>query len=242
MLHQTITGPGASHITYYPDLHQGSDEWLAARRGIMTASEMNLVLTPTLKTAKNKDTRAHAYELAAQRISGFVEPRYISDDMLRGHDDEIYARMAYAEHFSPVDDMGFIVTSGLGFPIGYSPDGLVGDDGLIECKSRAQKYQVQTVVEHVATGCASIPADYILQHQTGLIVSERKWIDFISYCGGLPMVVIRVWPDDAVQAAIKEAAQEFEHEIRRIEDTYHAAINSMPKVIETERRIIQEMF
>lgn len=235
-----MTAP--DHITYYTDLHQGSDEWLEARRGILTASEMKLILTPTLKTARNDKTRAHVYELAAQRISGFVEARYIGDDMLRGQDDEIYARMAYAEHFAPVEDMGFIVNRKFGFPIGYSPDGMVGDDGLIEIKSRLQKLQVQTMVEHVATGGKSIPADFVLQHQTGLIVSERKWIDFISYCGGLPMIVIRVWPDDQVQAAIIEAACEFEAEIQDQMTTYRAAVNAMPKVIETERRIIQELY
>ncbi len=79
-------------ITYHKDLIQGSDEWVAARRGILTASEMKLILTPTLKMASNDKERAHLYELMAQRITGHVEPHYISDDMLRGQEEEIYAR------------------------------------------------------------------------------------------------------------------------------------------------------
>ena len=79
-------------ITYHRDLIQGSDEWLAARCGLLTASEMKLILTPTLKIAANDKTRAHVYEIAAQRITRYVEPTYIGDDMLRGQEDEIIAR------------------------------------------------------------------------------------------------------------------------------------------------------
>ncbi len=72
-------------ITYYPDLIQGSDEWKSARCGLLTASEMKLIITPTtLKIASNDKERAHLYELLAQRITRYVEPSYISDDMLRG--------------------------------------------------------------------------------------------------------------------------------------------------------------
>ncbi len=52
-------------------------------------------------------------------------------------------------------------------------------DGIVECKSRRQKYQVQTFLEHVPEGV--IPADYVLQIQTGLLVSERLWCDLVSY-------------------------------------------------------------
>src|SRR3546814_11524267 len=112
---------------------------------------MKLIVTPTLKAANNDKTRTHLYELLAQRVTGYVEPHYISDDMLRGMDDEIIARDEYTKHHAPVEQTGFITNDKWGFTIGYSPDGLVGDDGLIECKSRRQKYQVQTIIEHVAT-------------------------------------------------------------------------------------------
>jgi hypothetical protein len=237
------TDPNKPWITYHTDLTQGSDEWLAARCGIITASEMKLILTPTLKTARNEKTRAHLYELLAQRITQYVEPRYIGDDMLRGQDDEIYARMAYSEHYAPIDEMGFITSNKWGFTIGYSPDGLVGDDGLWECKSRVQKYQVQTVIEHIALAKgASVPADYVMQLQTGLLVADREWIDFTSYCGGLPMVTIRVYPDEKIQAAIIEAATEFEAELQENLIEYRAALITGARLIETERRIIQEMY
>src|SRR6185436_16417143 len=109
-------------ITYHPEIAQGSDEWFELRRGILTASEMKLIITPTRKIADNDKTRAHLYELAAQRISGYVEPHFISDDMLRGQDDEIYAREAYKKHFAPVKEVGFVTNDKWGFVIGYSPD------------------------------------------------------------------------------------------------------------------------
>lgn len=229
-----------SPVTYHDAFDQGSEQWLRARCGLLTASEMKLIITPTLKIASNDKQRAHLWELLAQRITGYVEPHYVSDDMLRGQEDEILARAAYAERFAPVVECGFITNSRHGFTLGYSPDGLVGEHGLIEVKSRRQKYQVETLVNYYpAQEC---PADFLLQCQTGLLVSERQWLDFISYSGGLPMCVISVHPDPTVQAAILEAAADFE---RRLSELL-AAYNDMPvhlraALIPTERRIEQEM-
>lgn len=224
-------------ITYHTDVVQGSEEWMAQRTGILTASEIKRIITPTLKSANNADTRSHVYELLAQRVTNYVEPVYISTDMLRGTEDEFYARQAYAEHHAPVEQVGFITNDRWGFTIGYSPDGLVGGDGLIEIKSRRQKFQVQTIVENLTGG--TIPADYVMQAQTGLLVSEREWLDFISYSGGLPMCVVRVWPDDAVQGAIIEAAAAFEAKLAECLEIYRDASAGL---VPTERRIMQEMF
>lgn len=190
---------------------QGTQEWLALRCGMLTASEMHLILTPTLKQANNDKSRSHLYELLAQRITQYVEPHYISDDMLRGHDDEIRARELYAAEYTtdgPVTQVGFITNDRWGFTIGYSPDALVGSDGQLECKSRRQKYQVQTALE-IGRG-VTCPIDFLLQVQTGLLVTERKWCDFISYSGGLHMVVNRVVPDPVIQEGILSASKFFE--------------------------------
>ena len=224
-------------VKYHPELIQGSDPWLAMRCGKLCASEMKLILTAkTLKVADNDKTRGHVYELLFQRLTGFVEPQYVSDAMLRGQEDEIYARAAYEEHFAPVAQTGFITNDSWGFTLGYSPDGLVGDDGLIECKSRAGKYQIQTIAEN------EVPEEYMLQLQTGLLVSGRKWIDFISYSGGLPMFVKRVEADPLIQGAILAAATAFEAKVSEKEREYRSTLAAMPKVIETERTVIQEMF
>jgi hypothetical protein len=227
-------------ITYHRNLVQGSDEWLQARCGLLTASEMKLILTPTLRWADNDKSRSHLSELLAQRITGYVEPHYVSDDMLRGQMNEVEARILYAQHFAPVQEMGFIVNDRWGFPIGYSPDGLVGDDGLIECKSRRQKFQVQTILQNVEE--CTVPPEYLLQVQTGLLVSERSWLDFISYSGGLPMVTIRCHAIPAVQEAIIGAATEFERQIATLRKQYGDVVGYAPnRLIPTERKIEQEM-
>ena len=79
--YQVITD---GRIRIYPDMIQGSDEWFAARCGLLTASEMHLIITPSLKAASNEKERMHLYELLAQRITRYVEPSYIGDNMLRG--------------------------------------------------------------------------------------------------------------------------------------------------------------
>ena len=225
-------------IKYHNDLIQGSDEWLAARCGLLTASEMHLILTPTLKTANNDKTRAHVWEMAAQRLTQFVEPTYIGDEMLRGREDEMTARYLYSKHVAPVEEVGFVTNDSFGFTLGYSPDGLVGSDGLIECKSRRQKFQVQAIVEWYRDGTA--PTDFMLQCQTGLLVTERKWLDLISYSGGMPMIAMRVHADEKVHAAILEAVAATEIKIAKAVADYREGVAAM-NLIETERRIEEEL-
>ncbi len=227
-------------IRYHDDLIQGSDEWHAARCGLLTASEMDRILTPKLKVAENVKSRAHLWECAAQRISRYVEPQYISDSMLRGHEDEILARALYSEKRAPVTECGFVTNDKWGFTLGGSPDGLVGDDGLIECKSRCQKYQVQTIVEEW-TGVARVPEDFMLQIQSLLLVTGRKWCDFISYSGGLPMAVVRAEIDTKAQDAILEAAAKFEARINEVVADFHDAVKARGHS-PTDRRVEVEMF
>lgn len=227
-------------ITYHDDLVQGSEEWLAARCGLLTASEMHLIVTPTLKAASNEKERSHLYELLAQRITGYVEPRYISDDMLRGMDDEITARALYAKTYAPVKECGFITNDKWDFTLGYSPDALVGDDGVIECKSRSQKWQIRTLCDYAPIN--GIDPDFMIQVQTGLLVSEREWCDLVSYCGGLPMVTTRVYPDKKIQDAIIEAAMGFENRLAEKLAVFENLMQSDKRLIPTERKIIQEIY
>ena len=226
-------------IKYHRDLIQGSEEWHQARLGLLTASEIDRILTPKLKVAENAKSRAHLWEIAAQRISNYVEPQYISDSMLRGHEDEILARALYSEKRAPVAECGFVTNDKWGFMLGGSPDGLVGEDGLIECKSRCQKYQVQTIVEEW-TGVAHVPEEFWLQVQSLLLVTGRKWCDFISYSGGLPMAIVRAENDTTTQDAIIEAAAKFEARINEVVADYHAAVAARGYQ-PTERRVEEEM-
>jgi len=228
-------GGAAVTTQVFPDLIQGSDEWIAARCGLITASEMDRIVTPSGKTAKNDASRKHLYELLAQRISGYVEPSFVSDDMLRGQEQEIYARELYREHHAggeAVREVGFMTRAFGGYRIGYSPDALVGDDGLIEIKCPRQKRHVETILN------GTIPAEHMLQVQTGLLVSGRLWCDFVSYCGGLPLFVARVWPDANAQTEILNAAAEAEALMAAMEREYIEATRCL---VPTTRRVEQEM-
>lgn len=226
----------------YHDVIQGDDDWAELRRGILTASEMGLIITPkTLKAADNDKVRAHLWELLAQRISKYVEPTFYGDDMLRGHEDEVEARKLYSANFSKVEEIGFITDDRWGFTIGYSPDGLIENRTAgIECKSRRQKFQIQTIVEHHLTGAT--PLDYLMQCQTGTMVAKLQYIDLVSYSGGLPMIPMRIWPDEKIHSAIEEAAGEFERKLSKNLDAYHEALSKNPDLIPTGRRIEQEMY
>lgn len=222
-------------ITYHDKVEQGSAEWLELRRGILTASEMKLILTPTLKIAANDKERAHLYDLLAQRVTGYVEPQFQSYDMERGNFDEEHARAKYSATYAPVKECGFITNDRHGFTLGYSPDGLVGNDGLIECKSRIQKWQMQTLVEYVAG--QAVPADFIIQVQTGLHVSEREWCDFVSYSGGMMMATVRAYPIPEIQEAIGAAATAFEQRLNEKLEIYNELIASDARLVPTERLV-----
>src|SRR5699024_1678551 len=128
------------------DIPQGSDAWLEARRGIVTASTVGKLLTSTGKIANNDTSRTLIETLAIERITGRVEYIHPSRDMQRGTLLEPTARELYEQHPAPVDEVGFIRTElGVGTRLGYSPDGLVGDEGLLEIKSRTPRIQARTI-------------------------------------------------------------------------------------------------
>lgn len=182
----------STELTTYPDLLQGSDEWLRARSGIVTASVVGKLITATRKVADNETSRNVHATLAAERITGHIDDVYVSADMERGTYDEPFARAVYAEHFAPVTEVGFMVRHiDEVIPLGYSPDGLVGEHGLIECKSRQQKTHVRTILAE------EVPPENMAQLQAGLLVSGRDWIDYVSYCAGMPLWVKRIEPDPA---------------------------------------------
>lgn len=221
------------HIIYHPEVEQGSDEWLKLRCGILTASTVKQILTPK-KLDVVKDPSL-LYELLAQRISGYVEPQYINDDMMRGHLDEEDAKILYANIYkTEVKNVGFITNDRFGFVIGYSPDGVIGNDGLIEIKSRDQKFQIDTIAsDHV-------PDEFKLQIQTGLLVSERKYCDFISYAGGWPMFVKRVYPDIEIQEYIIAAAKIFHDKMEELELKYREMVENREYVMTERRKEIEE--
>lgn len=180
------------------------------------AAESNAA--PILSVAMTDTARAAILRLAAERISSHVEETFTTWDMQRGHDDEPKARDEYEQrHDVTVDEIGFMTRTIDGVTIGYSPDGLVADDGLIECKSRRQATQLA----HWINGDKpSVPAENMAQLQTGLLVSGREWIDYLGFAEGWATLEIRVYPEAQWAAVIVAAAKYAETEIQRITTTY----------------------
>lgn len=216
-------------LTVYEELEQGSDEWLQARCGLISASIMNDILTPTLKASSNEKTRQAVYELACQRVTNYVEPQYWTDAMLRGQADEVTARDLYSEHYAPAIEIGGMCREFDFGKVWYSPDGIVGDDGLIEIKSRRNGLHFKTVAD------GEVPKEHVLQLQAGLLVSGRDWIDYISICKGQPLFIKRVEPDPLYQGAILAACEAMEKSIADATERYYNTLKSQSVLIETER-------
>lgn len=265
----------------YPELEQGTDEWLQARCGLITASVVgNLITTeqpspteydcddcgskvgalcmnktrktPTplktfhaartnaaaaapgrLVTANTDTARNLILTLAAERITGHVEETYTNRDMQRGKEEEPFARDAYAAAFGEVIELGFMVRDDWGFKLGFSPDGLVGTDGLIEIKSRRAKTHVEIVIG------GQMPGHHMAQIQTGLLVSGRKWCDYVDFSNGMHLFTRRIYPDPEWFDAITDAAMAAEEAITEIVTRYDMAVANLPA---TERIVdLEEM-
>lgn len=216
-------------LTLYLDVTQGSDAWHDQRRGMVTASVVGQLVTPTLKPANNPASRSLAALLVAERVTGWTEPTFTSGDMARGIMDEPIAREIYAKDNSiTVEQAGFMVREEDWGTLGYSPDGLVGDLGLIEIKSRAPKKHIQTILSD------AVPAENMAQCQAALLVSGRSWVDYISFASGMPLWTKRVYPDPDWQEAIKGAVSAFELAATEMVAQYRAAVAGLPQ---TERII-----
>lgn len=201
----------------YPDVEQGTDAWLDLRRGMVTASTVGKLLTPTLKVASNDTSRGLVATLVAERLTGVVEPTFMSADMERGVELEPVARDYYAKHYAPVREIGFMARGALG----YSPDGLVGDNGLIEIKCPRAKGHMTTVLMD------QVPERYMAQLQAGLLVSGREWIDYVSFHAGMPLYVKRVTPEPAWLTAIADAVAAFEEYAEQLTSDYLSAAEGL---------------
>jgi putative phage-type endonuclease len=216
----------------FPNLEQGSDAWHDARRGIVTASVVGKLLTPTVKVADNDTSRALVATLAAERITGWTEETHMTPDMWRGVDCEPIARDLYSTYYQQAREVGFLRRDEDEWSLGYSPDGLVGMDGLIEIKCPRAKGHILAILDD------GVPDRYMPQCQAGLLVSGREWIDFVSYHGGLPLFVKRVYPSQHWFDAITAACIEFEKRVAELVADYSERVANMPK---TERLVELEM-
>lgn len=206
----------------YNELEQGSDEWLAARCGMVTASVVGKLLTPSLQVASNDTSRGLLETLVAERLTQHVDYVYPTMDMQRGTLDEPIARDFYAEHYGPVQEIGFAVREINGHKLGASPDGLIGAYGGLEIKSRRPKTHLRTILSD------EVPAENVAQIQTLMLVLDRHWWDYCSYAGGWPLHVIRVYADPAWQTAILAALAAFEENAARMISAYEHRTDGRP--------------
>jgi hypothetical protein len=181
---------------------------------------------PVYEVADNETSRGLTAALIAERITGWTEDTPMTSDMWRGVEAEPYAREVYSGHYQQAVEVGFMLREEDGWRLGYSPDGLVGDDGLIEIKAPRAKTHLRTILTD------EVPTYNMAQLQAGLLVSGRKWIDFVSYVGGMPLYVKRITPDQDWFEAITAACVAFEANAAQTVAEYQQRVAGMPK---TER-------
>jgi putative phage-type endonuclease len=154
------------------EIVQGSSQWFQMRAGHVTASQVSCVLAKQ-DTAKYENYRA---QLVAEILTGQPqEDNYQSPDMLRGIELEPFARAAYEVKMNVLVDKHAFSKHPTIEMAGASPDGLVGDDGLIEIKCTKTAIHIQYMFDGV------VPAQYRAQMIFQLACSGRKWNDFVSY-------------------------------------------------------------
>lgn len=162
---------------------QKSDEWKKIRLGLPTSSNFDKIVTSKGEPSKQK--QKYIYQLAGERVSGVAEESYQSQAMLRGVETEEEARRFYEFTTGEiVKKVGFCLSDCGRY--GASPDGLVGEDGLVEIKCPTLAVHVGYLLDN------KLPTDYFQQTQGQLFVTGRKWSDFISYFPGIKPLLIRV--------------------------------------------------
>lgn len=187
------------------ECQQGTQAWLEARMGIVTASEVHCVMANGRNGEPSKTRALYMRRLAAEIITGRPCAYFDgNDDTERGKELEPVIAEIYSQANSQiVTDVGFIKNG----RIGCSPDRLIGEDGGLEIKSKRPYTQIE-VLER-----GDIPPEYIKQVQTCLMVTERDWWDFVSHSEGLPLFIKRVFRNDKLIADIQVAVDLFNDDL-----------------------------
>lgn len=205
-------------------MEQGSDEWFAARLGKVTGSCFQKVLS-------GKQTAAtYKLELISERLTGQSAPQVNSKALDWGHEWEAKARLQYSMHLLDNSDDRAAKITEVGFVdhpdvagAGCSPDGLVGDDGVLEIKCPyTQKNHLRTLM----TG--KVPREYIAQCQGAMWVLGRTYCDFVSYHpmfdAGMDLCIVRLERDERYIADLCKSVQSFldeiESEITELRERY----------------------
>ena len=190
---------------------QGSPEWHAARAGIVTASEFATVLAKGRGGGESKTRRTYMLRLLGERLTGEVAESYSNGHMERGKALEAEARDAYAfQCDADYEQVGFIRSGDKG----CSPDGLIGERGMVEIKTKLPHLQLDVLLTD------EVPSEHIAQCQGALWIAEREWIDFASYWPKLPLFVKRIHRDEAYIERLAEAVAEFNAELAQLQQRF----------------------
>jgi len=190
------------------DCEQRSDEWYQVRAGRVTASHFNDVMN------KKSGRETYMMRLLAERLTGSREETYQSQDMLNGIELEPEAREFYEwVTGTTVCQVGFME---MDKDVGCSPDGLIGEDGLIEIKCP----RVTTHIRYILGELKPTETTYKWQVQGQLMICKRKWTDFVSFCPQYlkqPVWIKRVEPDTALQTQLAGGIADFVTELTQKE-------------------------
>lgn len=189
------------------DVEQGSEEWFAARAGIPTASEFSTVMASGKGGAESKTRRTYMLKLAGELITGEVTEGYTNADMERGHIMEPDARNMYALMTDAQPELVGFMRNGAK---GASPDALIGENGLLEIKSKKPHLLIDVLLRD------EFPADHKAQCQGALWVAEREWIDIAVYWPKLPLFIKRAYRDEPYIAAMSAAVDQFNEELAAV--------------------------
>lgn len=192
---------------------QGSEAWHLMRLGKITASRINDVVA-AIKTGEAATRADYRIELVCERLTGKPTEGFTNSHMERGTELEPFARSAYEIATATfVDQVAFVDHPRLK-NTGASPDGLVGDEGLIEIKCLAVKNHIKILVDKKA------PSKYMNQMQWQMACTKRLWVDFVSYCPELPenmqLFVKRVDRDNGIIAELESKVLEFDEEVEAV--------------------------
>lgn len=192
------------------DVEQGSDEWKKARTGKVTASMVDCV-TAKKGGAEAATRKKYKIKLVGEILSGEPADFFHSAKMDRGTDIEPLAREAYAiSRGVEVSQVGFVLHPTIE-RAGASPDGIVGEDGIMQIKCPDTHTHLQYILED------KVPADYQKQMLWEMACTERKWCDFVSFDFRLPehlqLFVKRFERDDLRIAEIEREVIAFNLEV-----------------------------
>lgn len=183
---------------------QGTPEWFSARAGIPTASRFATVLASGRGGGESKTRRKYMLQLAGEQITGQPMDGYSNGHMERGKEMEAEARDLYAlVRDSAPEQVGFMRRG----DAGASPDALIGNDGLLEIKTKLADLQIEVLLAN------RLPPEHVAQIQGQLWISGRSWCDFVSYCPGLPIFIHRVDRDEQYIAKLAVEVETFNGEL-----------------------------